>query len=93
MLILSIIVMLVVSKGKLSRYGLKRAGNIQLKQVISWRLGRGIISKLIEASLAGKESFISGELSFLQTVVFIWLYASICEEVFVWGLIQSLLSP
>ena len=45
MLILSIIVMLVVSKGKLSRYGLKRAGNIQRKQVISWRLGRGIISR------------------------------------------------
>lgn len=63
--------MLVVSKGKLFRYGLKRAGNIQLKQVISWRLGLGIILTLIEASLAGKESLVSGELSFLQTVAFI----------------------
>lgn len=93
MLILSIIIMLVVSKGKLSRYGFKRAENVQLKQSILWGLGLGIISTLIEMSLPGKESIVSGELTFLQTVVFVWLYASICEEVFVRGLIQSSLSP
>jgi len=93
MLILSVIVMLVVSKGKLSRYGFKLAGNLQVKQVISWGLGLGIISTLIQASVPGKEAIVSGELTFLQTVVFIWLYASISEEVFVRGLIQSILSP
>ena len=93
MLVFSIIIMLAVSKGKLSRYGFKLAGNIQLKHVISWGLGLGIISTLIEAALPGKESIVWEELSFLQTVVFVWLYASICEEVFVRGLIQSSLSP
>lgn len=92
MLVLSIIIMLVVSKGKLSRYGFKLAGNVQLKQTISWGLGLGIISTLIETSLPGKESIVAGELSSLQTVVFIWLYASISEEVFARGLIQSTLS-
>jgi len=92
MLILSIIIMLLVSKGKLSRYGFKLARNVQLKQVISWGLSLGIISTLIEVSLPGEEGVVSGELTFLQTVVFVWLYASICEEVFVRGLIQSSLS-
>lgn len=92
MLILSIIIMLVASKGKLSRYGFKLARNVQVRQIILCGLGLGIISTLIAASLPGKESSVAGELSFLQTVVFIWLYASICEEVFARGLIQSSLS-
>jgi len=46
MLILSIIIMLVVSKGKLSRYGFKLAGSVQVEQSISWGLGLGIISTL-----------------------------------------------
>jgi membrane protease YdiL (CAAX protease family) len=92
MLIFSIIIMLVASKGKLSRYGFRLAENAQLKQSISWGLGLGIISTLIEASLPGKESLVSGELTFLQIVVFVWLYASISEEVFFRGLIQTSLS-
>ena len=92
MLILSIIIMLVASKSKLSRYGFKPARNVQVRQIILCGLGLGIISTLIAASLPGKESSVAGELSFLQTVVFIWLYASICEEVFARGLIQSSLS-
>jgi len=92
MLILSTIIMLVVSNGKLSRYGFKLARNVQLKRVISWGLGLGIMSTLIETSLPGKESIVVGELTFLQTVVFVWLYASICEEIFARGLIQSSLS-
>lgn len=92
MLILSIIIMLVAGKGKLARYGFRLAKNVQLKQIILWGLGLGIISTLSESSLPGKESIVPGELTFLQMVVFIWLYASICEEVFVRGLIQSSLS-
>jgi membrane protease YdiL (CAAX protease family) len=92
MLVLSIITMLVVSRGKLSRYGFKLAENVHLKQVILWGLGLGITSTLIATPLAGRESTVEGELSFLQTVVFIWLYASISEEVFARGLIQTSLS-
>jgi hypothetical protein len=62
---------MVVSKGKLSCFGFKLAGNVHLKQEISWGLGLGIVSTLIETSLAGKEYRFVGDLSFLQTVVFI----------------------
>jgi membrane protease YdiL (CAAX protease family) len=92
MLVFSLIVMLIVSRGKLSRYGFKRAEDIHLKQIVLWGLGIGIISTALAAFLPGRESIVSGRLTFLQTVVFIWIYASICEEVFVRGLIQSSLS-
>jgi membrane protease YdiL (CAAX protease family) len=92
MLVFSIVVMLVAGKGKLSRYGFKMVRNVQVKQLILWGLGLGIISTLVAAFLPGEESSVSGELSFLQTVVFIWIYASVCEEVFIRGLIQSSLS-
>jgi membrane protease YdiL (CAAX protease family) len=92
MLVLSLIIMLVAGKGRLSRYGFQPPRNGRLGQVILWGLGLGVISTLIEAMVPGEESSVPGELSFLQTVVFIWLYASISEEVLVRGLIQSSLS-
>jgi len=92
MLILSMIIMLVVSKGKLSRYGFKLTRNIRLGQIVLWGLGIGIISTLIEGSLPGEGSDMVGELSFLQQIIFIWIYASIAEEVLTRGLIQSSLA-
>jgi membrane protease YdiL (CAAX protease family) len=92
MLVLSLGIMLVVGKGKLSRYGFQLATNGHLRQVVLWGLGLGIVSTLIEAIVPGKEGSITGEMSLLQIVVFVWLYASISEEVFVRGLIQSSLS-
>jgi hypothetical protein len=50
-----------------------------MEKVISWGLSLGFVSTLIETSLAGKESRVVGELSFLQTVIFIWLSANISE--------------
>lgn len=79
MLVFSIIIMCVVSRVKLSRYGFKLAGIVRLKKVISWGLGLGIVSTLIETSLAGEENRFAGKFHFLQTVVFIWLAANISE--------------
>jgi hypothetical protein len=50
-----------------------------MEKVISRGLSLGFVSTLIETSLAGKESRVAGELSVLQTVVFICLSASISE--------------
>lgn len=92
-LLISLIIMLIASKGRLARYGFRPAGDIQLKQIILWGLGIGIISALIGSSLPGKEVDVTGELSFFQTIILIWIYASISEEVFTRGLIQSSLAP
>jgi len=92
MLVFSMIIMLAVSKGKLSTYGFKPARSIRLKRIVLLGLGIGIISTLIEGSLPGEGSGMVGELSFLQQIIFIWIYASIAEEVLTRGLIQSSLA-
>jgi hypothetical protein len=50
-----------------------------MEKVISRGLNLGFVSTLIETSLAGEENRFAGGFSFLQTVVFIWLSASISE--------------
>jgi hypothetical protein len=50
-----------------------------MEKVISRGLSLGFVSTLIETSLAGEENRFVGGFSFLQTVVFIWLSASISE--------------
>lgn len=93
MLVLSILIMLVLSKGKISTYGFKIARNIQLKPIILLSLGIGIIGTLIQSCLPMKGPVFIEAFSFIQIVIFIWIYASICEEVLTRGLIQGYLTP
>jgi membrane protease YdiL (CAAX protease family) len=85
--------MLILSKGKISTYGFKMARNIQLKRIILLSLGIGIIGALIQFHLPMEEPGFEENFSFIQTVIFIWIYASICEEVLTRGLIQGYLAP
>ena len=93
MLVFSIIIMLLLSKGKISTYGFKIVRDIQLKQIILLSLGIGISVNLIQPFLPGEGLTFIGEFSFLQIVIFIWIYASICEEILTRGLIQGYLTP
>jgi len=93
MMAISIIVMLILSKGKISIYGFKIGENVQLKQIALVSLGIGIIGALIQSSLPGKSLAFIEKYSFLQVVIVIWIYASICEEVLTRGLIQGYLMP
>jgi len=92
MLAFSMIIMLIVGKGKLSRYGFQFPRNMQPGPVVLLGLGIGIIAALVANALPGEEGSVVGELSFLQQVIFIWIYASISEEVLTRGLIQSSLA-
>ncbi|OYD14565.1 hypothetical protein CH333_07735 [candidate division WOR-3 bacterium JGI_Cruoil_03_44_89] len=95
MLVFSILVMLVLSKGKISTYGFKLAKNTQLKQIILLGLGIGIIGTLIQSCIPRKVTPFAfmENYSFIQTVIFVWIYASVCEEVLTRGLIQGYLAP
>ncbi len=93
MLVISIIIMLLLSKSKISTYGFKSARNIQLKPIILLSLSIGIIGALIQSFFPIKQFDSIENFSFIQIVIFIWIYASICEEVLTRGLIQGYLSP
>ncbi|OQX93014.1 MAG: hypothetical protein B6D58_00175 [candidate division Zixibacteria bacterium 4484_95] len=95
MLVLSVLIMLALSKGKIATYGFKLARNIQLKRIVLLSLVIGIIGTLIQSCIPREETAFSflGDYSFIQIMIFVWIYASICEEVLTRGLIQGCLEP
>lgn len=93
MLVVSVLVMAVATRGDLARFGFRAPSELPVRQIVVWGLAIGTFSTLIAAAVPGKESAVSKELTLVQTVVFIWFWASVCEEVFVRGLVQTALAP
>jgi membrane protease YdiL (CAAX protease family) len=93
MLVFSTLIILLLSKGKISTYGFRMAGNIKLKSIIFLSLGIGIVGTLIQSRLPMNVPGFIENFSFIQVVIFIWIYASICEEILTRGLIQGYLAP
>jgi membrane protease YdiL (CAAX protease family) len=94
MWLLSIIIMYLLTKGKLGDYGFTK-GEFRLSPTIFlWVVPTAILSVLtfIGSRLAGEVEE-ADALLYLQDILFIWIYASICEEIFTRGLLQSFLSP
>jgi len=92
MLVLSVALIAVVGRGDFARFGFRYAGELPLRQIIVWGLAIGAASTLIVAMAPGKDVAVATDLSFPETVVFIWLWASLCEEVLVRGLVQTSLA-
>ena len=91
MLIFSTLILLIIGKGKLGQYGYKLPSNFSFAQIIILPLVVGIIANVVLSLLPSGDSFLPEGYSFFHIVVFIWLYASICEEVYTRGLIQGYL--
>ncbi|MCK4395436.1 CPBP family intramembrane metalloprotease [candidate division WOR-3 bacterium] len=102
MLVFSILTMLIVSKRKLSHYGFNAGNNIRYFRTIFISFILGIITMIfvgVAVSLLNSFFPVTGvghfasEYSFLEQVIFIWILASISEEVLTRGLIQGYLEP
>ena len=93
MLVMSVLLMLALSKGKILSYGFKWIRTSDLKSVAILSFGIGTVGALILALLPSQETATFEEFTFLQTVIFVWIYASICEEILTRGLIQGYLAP
>jgi len=94
MWILSILITILLTKGEIRNYGFTK-GKFQLTpRIFLWVLPMAILSVMgFFASRSGEDVKETLELFHLQDIVFIWIYASICEEVFTRGLLQGFLSP
>ncbi len=94
MWILSILITILLTKGEIRNYGFTK-GKFQLTpRIFLWVLPMAILSVMgFIASRSGEDVNGILELFHLQDIVFIWIYASICEEVFTRGLLQGFLSP
>ena len=94
MWLLSVIIIFILTKGKLRDYGFTKGDFHLTPKIFLWVVPTGILSVLtfVGSRLAG-EIEEANALLYLQDILFIWIYSSICEEIFTRGLLQSFLSP
>lgn len=93
MLVLSIAAMWLLSMGRLERYGLSKATYKFNPRILAWVLPTAVLAIISAfASPAGQGTDVSGDLTKPQIIVFVWIYASICEEFLTRGLLQTLLA-
>jgi membrane protease YdiL (CAAX protease family) len=94
MWLLSIFIIIILTKGKIGEYGFTRGRFRLTGKIFLWVIPTAVLSVMgFFASRAGQDVKEVLELSYLEDIVFVWIYASICEEVFTRGLLQSFLSP
>jgi len=94
MWVLSILLVALFTKGRMGDYGFTGGSFRFTPKILLWMVPTGVMSVMgFIASRSGGEIQEVVELSKLQNIIFIWIYASISEEIFTRGLLQSLLSP
>lgn len=92
MLVLSIAAMWLISKGKINLYGITRGNYRFSPRILLWVLPTAVLTTA--SALASPEARAAGgpiELTKPQLVIFVWIYASVCEEVLTRGLLQTML--
>jgi len=94
MWILSVLITVLLTKGEIRNYGFTK-GKFRLSpKIFLWVIPMAILSVMgFFASRSGQDVKEVLELTYLEDIIFVWIYASICEEVFTRGLLQSFLSP
>jgi len=100
--VFSIVAMLLIPKMKLSDFGLRLPKKINyfklIWQTVAVTIGGGVIYGLLFMGLLRSLFGDTSEMgfpdsgSFLKTIITVWLWSSICEEILNRGLIQSLLN-
>jgi membrane protease YdiL (CAAX protease family) len=106
-LVLSLALMAVLARGRLEIFGLRAAPLrcVRRAVVVTAVIMLVLLSPMVVGSLLGPPAPASGPASgpsrgpppaaggLVQTIVFVWLIASTCEEVFYRGLLQGWLTP
>ncbi len=102
MLLLSILIILIITRGQLTQYGFTLGKNVRYLKIVVLSLIAGVVIMMITGIMAsllqsmypagGGEHFASSY-SLLETIIFVWVLASISEEVLTRGLIQGYLAP
>jgi len=94
MLVFSILMILVINKGKLKEFGFTWNIKFPIVKVVSISILLGVLpSIIIMIANLSEEVFPGSDFSWFEKIIYIWLWASICEEVFTRGLIQGFLFP
>jgi len=94
MWISSILTILLLNGGSLRGYGFTRRGFRLTGGIFLWVIPTAVLSVMgFVASRTGAPVKPGLGFSPLQYIVFVWIYASVAEEIFTRGLLQGYLSP
>jgi membrane protease YdiL (CAAX protease family) len=94
MWILSISIIIFLTRGRIGEYGFTRGSFRLTGKIFLWAIPTAVLSVMgFFASRAGQDVKEVLELSYAEDIIFVWIYASLCEEVFTRGLLQSFLAP
>jgi len=94
MLGLAVLFMLILNKGNLRSYGFTWSLDFPVTKTVLISLIIGLTAALIQNLLIStKVELLPNSFSFLETILYVWVWASICEEVLTRGLIQGFLVP
>jgi membrane protease YdiL (CAAX protease family) len=91
MLLMSLVLILIINRWRLKNYGFKLPKNSNWRMVTLLGLAGGVVASITLSLMPGENLPANGR--FVEMVVFIWIYASISEEVLFRGLIQGYLQP
>jgi membrane protease YdiL (CAAX protease family) len=94
MAVISVLLMLLIGRGDLSRFGFKLGSRPPYWRIVLLVLAAQVLctAVFLPCPRTGPEHFAS-EFSFLRIVIGVWIIASACEEVVARGLVQGFLSP
>jgi len=93
LLIFSLSAMLLIGKGKLAAFGFARPVRAKWRSIVLLGFGVGLCAATILTFVSAGEDQLDLKLSTWQSILLIWIYASICEEILTRGLIQGFLLP
>ncbi len=89
-LVLCVAAMLLISRGRLAVFGFTRGSYAFSLRILWWVLPLAVFSLM--GAFASPHAHFLIDLTKAQTIVFVWLYSSFCEETLVRGLLQTLLA-
>ncbi|MDV7187884.1 CPBP family intramembrane glutamic endopeptidase [Lutibacter sp. TH_r2] len=93
MLIFSILIILILNKGKLRAYGFNWSLNFPYIKIIFISLVFGFLSYLVGSLFVNSSlNMPTTAYSLFEEIIYVWILASISEEIFTRGLIQGYLS-
>ena len=93
-LLFSVVVILVGWKGRFRDFGFNIPEDLHLSRIVPLALAYGIVatSALLVCAPDGEGNPLMANLSWLEAVILVWVYASVCEEILFRGVVQTTLA-
>jgi membrane protease YdiL (CAAX protease family) len=93
MLLGSLALILLLSRGRPALYGLRLPARFPAVAVLLLTLGITALASVVNAVLPGAGLTFTAGYTFPQTVLGVWIFASVAEETLTRGLVQGYLAP